>query len=61
MKSKWIDHKGTRILFADYSNFEDDKESLFAEVEAVDAIVQFSGLNAVIFESLEEGKDWLAE
>jgi hypothetical protein len=39
MKSKWITHKGKKILFADYSNFEHDSESLFAEVEAVDAIV----------------------
>jgi hypothetical protein len=39
MKSEWITHKGQKILFADYSNFEHDSQSLFAEVEAVDAIV----------------------
>ena len=119
MKSRWITYKDKRILFADYSDFSNDSQSLFAEVDGVnkiimqqpegsllllmdtrnsvasvevisyfkqtalrtkkyiakiavigitgvrkilfDAIVQFSGLNAVIFESLEEGKDWLAE
>lgn len=119
MKSQWITYKDKKILFADYSDFTDDSQSLFSEVNDVneiimqqpegsllllmdtrnsiasievisyfkqtalktkkyiariavigitgvrkilfDTIVQFSGLNAAIFENLEEGKEWLAE
>jgi hypothetical protein len=33
MKSQWLDHKGTRILLADYSRFGADLAGLHAEVE----------------------------
>lgn len=38
MKSKWIDHKGQKIMFCDYANFKSDLEGLKTEVSAVRAI-----------------------
>ncbi len=39
MKSQWIEHKGRRIFFADYSGFGSDSQALYREVEqAVDVI-----------------------
>jgi hypothetical protein len=33
MKSQWIEHKGKRIFFADYSGFGQDPEGLRKEME----------------------------
>ena len=41
MKSHWLEHKGKRIFFADYSGFGRDFEALRLEVEAaVDTIAK---------------------
>ncbi|MEZ0397036.1 MAG: hypothetical protein ABWK53_11490 [Anaerolineales bacterium] len=39
MKSHWIEHKGKRIFFADYSGFGTDSEALRQEVEAAVAVI----------------------
>ncbi len=37
MKSRWIDHNGQRIIYADYAHFNDDIEGLKKEVNCVEA------------------------
>lgn len=39
MKSKWIDHKGKQILYADYTHFNKDVEAFQNEVNAVTDII----------------------
>lgn len=39
MKSKWIEHKGKRILYVDCTNFGSDSEALRAEAQAIIALV----------------------
>jgi hypothetical protein len=39
MKSKWIFYKGTKILYADYSGFNNDMAALQKENDEVDAVV----------------------
>ena len=39
MKSKWIEYKGNKILFADYSGFEEDIDSLQKEVDTITDIL----------------------
>lgn len=39
MKSKWITHRGKRIMVADYANFAIDLPALQAEINAVDNII----------------------
>ena len=46
MKSKWIDHKGKRLFFADYSNFN-DFESFKEEVDYSTSITIKEPLNSV--------------
>ena len=33
MKSHWIEYKGSRIFYADYTGFGNDNEALYREVE----------------------------
>jgi hypothetical protein len=35
MKSHWIEHKGKRVLLADYSGLGDDAEAIYAEGQYV--------------------------
>ena len=39
MRSKWIEHKGKKIFFQDFSNLESDTEALKQELEQVQAEV----------------------
>jgi hypothetical protein len=39
MKSKWIEYKGKRIYYADYTDFGDDIKGLKAEVEYAHGVV----------------------
>lgn len=39
MKSHWIEHKGRRIFFADYSGFGTDSDALRQEVEDAVAVI----------------------
>jgi hypothetical protein len=34
MKSRWITHKGRKILYADYAGFKNDSHALLEEMEA---------------------------
>ncbi|MBN2388519.1 MAG: hypothetical protein JXB85_15990 [Anaerolineales bacterium] len=52
MKSHWIEHKGRRIFFADYSDFENDTQALQEEVDqAVDAIAQEAYKSVLVLSS----------
>lgn len=35
MKSRWLEHQGKRILLADYSEFWDDSDGIYAEGQNV--------------------------
>jgi hypothetical protein len=35
MKSHWLEHQGKRVFFADYSEFGDDSEGIYAEGQDV--------------------------
>jgi hypothetical protein len=48
MKSKWIDHRGTQILFADYSGFGCDLAGLRSEVEYASDLTLREPLNSVL-------------
>lgn len=39
MRSKWIEHKGVKIFFQDFSNLNDDVQSIKRELEQVQAEV----------------------
>lgn len=39
MKSKWIEYQGKKILFADYSGFEEDIDRLQIEVDYITDIL----------------------
>ena len=39
MKSKWIEHKGKRIFYADFANFAYDVRALEAEIEEAEAVL----------------------
>jgi len=39
MKSKWIEHKGKKLFFCDYTGFKITSEELKSEVEQVAAII----------------------
>ena len=39
MKSKWIDHQGKKILYADYADFGTDSEALKLEVDYITDIL----------------------
>jgi hypothetical protein len=55
MKSNWIDYKGKRIFFADYSGFGNDSEALQKEVEqAIDTIAKESTKSVLVLSSFEE-------
>lgn len=54
MKSHWIEHKGKRIFFADYSGFGTDSEALRQEVEeAVSVIAAEPEKSVLVLSSLE--------
>ncbi len=40
MKSRWLDHQGTPILYIDFSNFEQDFVALRTEIKAVLSILE---------------------
>ncbi len=48
MRSKWITHKGTRILYIDISNLKQDIESLQAELKVAASILEQETLNSVL-------------
>ena len=49
MKSKWIDHNGTRLFFADYANFDTNEHGFQAEVDAVTYTVSREPESSVLF------------
>jgi hypothetical protein len=40
VKSRWIDYKGTRIFYVDFSNFRQNRDPLKAELEAMSSVVR---------------------
>jgi hypothetical protein len=48
MKSSWNTHKGTRYMYADYSQFGRNIEGLRAEVDAVDGAIEREPLDATL-------------
>ena len=48
MKSKWIDHKGCRILYVDCSNYGSDSAALREEARAIIALVTQQPENSVL-------------
>jgi hypothetical protein len=48
MKSKWIEHKGVRIQYADYTGFRGDLKGLKAEVEYASSQTLREPLNSVL-------------
>ena len=48
MKSKWIEHKGKRIFYADFANFGYDVDALEAEMKEVDALLCTLPKNSVL-------------
>jgi len=48
MKSKWVTHRGKRIMYSDYTNFEIDLQGLQTEVNAVDDIICREPDNSVL-------------
>jgi hypothetical protein len=48
MKSKWLDHPGARILYADYSGFGGNLAGLQVEVEYASELTMQEPLNSVL-------------
>ncbi|MCP4544793.1 MAG: hypothetical protein GY832_47445 [Chloroflexi bacterium] len=48
MKSRWISHKGKRILYVDFSNFGQDFAPLRTEIEAVLSTLEKQPKNSVL-------------
>ena len=48
MKSKWIDHRSTRMILADYSGFGGDLAGLKSEVEYASDLTMREPLNSVL-------------
>jgi hypothetical protein len=48
MRSKWIEHKGKRIILADYSGFRADLPGLKSEVENASDLTMREPLNSVL-------------
>ncbi len=48
MKSKWIDHRGAKILLADYSGFGGVLEQLKPEVESASELTLMEPKNSVL-------------
>jgi len=47
MKSGWLIHKGTRIIYLDISNFGSDFEGVKAEIDVVHSIILKQPTNSV--------------
>lgn len=47
MKSKWIEHGGKRILYADYANFEKNVDVFQNEVDAVTQVITHEPASSV--------------
>jgi hypothetical protein len=55
MKSHWMDYKGKRVFFADYSGFGSETEALRQEVEqAVEVLVKEPAKSVLVISSFEE-------
>jgi hypothetical protein len=48
MKSLWIDHKGKRIFYADYSGFGSDNNALDQEVDEAVSVISREPENSVL-------------
>ena len=54
MKSHWMEHKGKRVLIAEYSNFNADSESLKKEANAiVEALLKEPRNSALVISNVE--------
>ena len=40
MQSRWIEHKGARILYVDFCNFGQDLDGLAVEIRAISVVVE---------------------
>lgn len=55
MKSRWIEHKGSRIFYVDLSDFGSDSAALHQEARAIIALVTQQPENSVRALSYAEG------
>ena len=61
MKSRWIEHKGTRIFYVDLTNFGSDSAALREEAQAIIALVTQQPENSVRALSNTQGTVGTAE